>query len=227
MRGKWKSQLLNIEVQNDSRRLDRCIGRGILYASSIYYMEYGRIYTYPRYEGAWPVHSIWVCPTAPWYRHGTILDFKTKINCSPVGRCRPRQQSYDKLRLTFINIWGDSGPGQKDIFGFIWALTTASLSVEERIRILKEDFDMQMTQPVKETIDKYDWMLDLYGRKRFAEEKKQYGEERESRGIEKTKQNIALNMLKLKLHPDVINKATGMSMADILQLAKDNKLLDS
>ena len=53
------------------------------------------------------------------------------------------------------------------------------------------------------------------------------GEERESRGIEKTKQNIALNMLKLKLHPDVINKATGMSMADILQLAKDNKLLDS
>ena len=34
-----------------------------------------------------------------------------------------------------------------------------------------------MTQPVKETIDKYDWMLDLYGRKRFAEEKKQYGEE--------------------------------------------------
>ncbi len=86
---------------------------------------------------------------------------------------------------------------------------------------------MQMTQPIKETIDKYDWMLDLYGRKRFAEEKKQYGEERESRGIEKTKQNIALNMLKLKLHPDVINKATGMSMADILQLAKDNKLLDS
>ena len=32
---------------------------------------------------------------------------------------------------------------------------------------------MQMTHPVKETIDKYDWMLDLYGRKRFAEEKSQ------------------------------------------------------
>ena len=224
MRGKWKSQLLNIEVQNDSRRLDRCIGRGILYASSIYYMEYGRIYTYPRYEGAWPVHSIWVCPTAPWYRHGTILDFKTKMNCSPAGRCRPRQQSYDKLRLTFVNVWGDSGPGQKDIFGFIWALTTASLSVEERIRILKEDFDMQMTQPVKETIDKYDWMLDLYGRKRFTEEKKQYGEEEHEKGRQEGHEEDALNLLKLKIRPDIIQKATGISLGRLNQIALDNKL---
>ena len=98
---------------------------------------------------------------------------------------------------------------------------------------------MQMTQPVKETIDKYDWMLDLYGRKRFTEEKKQYGEEEHEKGRqeghekgrqkghEEEKERIALKMLKLKLHLDVINKATGMSMADILQLAKDNKLFDS
>ena len=84
-----------------------------------------------------------------------------------------------------------------------------------------------MTQPVKETIDKYDWMLDLYGRKRFAEEKKQYGEERELRGIEKTKQNIALNMLNEKYQLDEISRMTGMNMADILQLAKDNNLLDT
>ncbi len=89
----------------------------------------------------------------------------------------------------------------------------------------------QMTQPVKETIDKYDWMLDLYGRKRFVAEKKQYGEEEHEKGRqeghEEEKERIALNMLTLKLHPDVINKATGMSMADILQLAKDNNLLDA
>ena len=84
-----------------------------------------------------------------------------------------------------------------------------------------------MTQPIKETIDKYDWMLDLYGRKRFAEEKKQYGEERELRGIEKTTRTVVLNMLKAKYQLDEISRMTGMSTTDILQLAKDNNLLDA
>ena len=75
-----------------------------------------------------------------------------------------------------------------------------------------------MTQPIKETIDKYDWMLDLYGRKRFAQEKKEEHE--------KGHEEDALNMLKLKFDPEIIQKVTGMSMTDILQLAKDNKLLD-
>ena len=94
---------------------------------------------------------------------------------------------------------------------------------------------MQMTQPVKETIDKYDWMLDLYGCKRFATEKKQYGEEEHEKGrqegeqigIEKTTRKIALKMLKEKYILDDVAQMTGMSMGDILQLEKDNKLLDS
>ena len=76
----------------------------------------------------------------------------------------------------------------------------------------------QMTQPIKETIDKYDWMLDLYGRKRFAEEKKQYGEEEHEKGHEED----ALNMLKLKFDPEIIQKVTGISLERLSQIAKDN-----
>jgi hypothetical protein len=75
---------------------------------------------------------------------------------------------------------------------------------------------MQMTQPVKETIDKYDWMLDLYGRKRFAQEKKEEHE--------KGHEEDALNMLKLKFDPEIIQKVTGISQARLCQIALDNKL---
>ena len=75
---------------------------------------------------------------------------------------------------------------------------------------------MQMTQPVKETIDKYDWMLDLYGRKRFAQEK----EEDHQKGHEED----ALNMLKLKFNPEIIQKVTGISLERLNQIALDNKL---
>ena len=75
---------------------------------------------------------------------------------------------------------------------------------------------MQMTQPVKETIDKYDWMLDLYGRKRFTQEK----EAEHQKGHEED----ALNMLKLKFNPEIIKKVTGISLARLSQIALDNKL---
>ena len=224
-RGEWKPQLLNIEIQNDSRKLDRCIRRGMLYASGLYYMEYGMIYTYPKFEDAWKVNSIWICPTAPDERQGTILDFRTTIRCDPADSCNNLcPDSFDILRLTFVNVGGDSDLGQKDIRGFVWALTAPSLSPAERKKILKEDFGMDMTQTVEETIDDYDWFLDLYGRKRVAAEKKQCREEGERLGLEKGKREDIVNMLKMKYPLGDICKITGMRMEEILRIAKDNKL---
>ena len=224
MKEKSSSQLLNIEVQNDSRQLDRCINRGMLYSSGLYYMEYGTNYTYPRFEDSWPVNSIWVCPTAPLHRQGTILDFRTTVNCKPDGRYRPNCESYDKLRLTFINVGGDNGLGRRDIFGFIWTLTTSALSPEKRKRILKEEFNMQMTQPIEETIDKYELFLDLYGRKRYKSEMKRSCEKAEKKGRLKEKEVIVLNMLRAKYHLEEIVRMTGLDIQSILQLAKDNNL---
>ena len=69
--------------------------------------------------------------------------------------------------------------------GFIWVLTTPSLTVDERKTLLKEVFKMDMTQVVEKTLDHYDWLLDSYGRKRFADEKKQC----EKAGFEKGFEN--------------------------------------
>ncbi len=60
------------------------------------------------------------------------------------------------------------------------------------------------------------------------EKGRQEGHEKgRQKGHEEAKERIALKMLKLKLHLDVINKATDMSMVDIIQLAKDNNMLES
>ena len=238
LRAEWKPQLLDIEIQNDSRKLDRCIGRGMLYASGLYYMEYDMIYTYPQFEDSWKVNSIWICPSAPDDRQGTILDFKTKMGCDPPGSCNPCIDFYDKLRLTMVNVGSESGLGQKDIRGFVWALTTPVLSSEERKKILKEEFEMGMTQTVEESIDVYDWFLDMYGRKRYVaeiEQSERLGLEKgeklgfekgEKLGFEKGKREDVLNMLKKKKYSlDEISEITGLSEEEILQIAKDNNLV--
>ena len=95
---------------------------------------------------------------------------------------------------------------------------------------------MDMTQVVEKTLDHYDWLLDSYGRKRFADEKKQCekaGFERgeksgfekgERTGFEKGKESVIINMLKMKDPLDKISQATGKSTEEILRIARENNL---
>ena len=120
--------------------------------------------------------------------------------------------------------------------GFVWALTTPALTAGERKTTLKEVFKMDMTQAVEETIDHYDWLLDSYGRKRFADEKKQCRTEGEKTGFEKGektgfetgfekgRESVVINMLKMKDPLDRISQATGKSTEEILQIARENNL---
>ena len=163
LRGSRAPQLLNIEMQNDSRLLDRCIGRGMLYLSGIYYTEYEQIYKYPEFEKALKVNSVWICPAAPPERQGTVQRFRMMQEKMPNGGILPPFDFYDKLRLTFVNAGGVGGPGRRDICGFVWALTTPALSAETRKTLLKEAFRMEMTQVVEKQIDDFDWMLESYG----------------------------------------------------------------
>ena len=164
LRDSWTPQLLNIEMQNDSRQLDRCIGRGMLYVAGIYYTEYEMFYRYPEFEKALKMNSVWICPAAPPGRQGTVQTFRMTGAKKPDGGDLPPRDFYDKLRLTFVNAGETMRPYRRDICGFIWALTTLKLSAEARKTWLKEAFGMEMTQVVEKEIDDYDWYLQLCGR---------------------------------------------------------------
>ena len=187
-------------------------------------MEYDEFFTYPEFEKALKVNSVWICPSAPVARQGTVLHFRMSGKDSPKDMIRPSADAFDKLRLTVVNTGGTEGPNRKDICGFVWALTTTALSAGQRKSMLKEAFGMEMTQAVEKEIDKYDWMLVSYGEDRFKNEKKKCREEGEKNGIKKNSESIALNMLKSNYSPEEISSMTGLDMARILQIAKENNL---
>ena len=177
LRNSWTPQLLNIEMQNDSRQLDRGIGRGMLYVSGIYYTEYEQFYRYPEFEKALKVNAIWICPAAPLERQGTVQKFRMSAEETPAGGRLPPRDFYDKLRLTFVNAGGSMRPYRRDICGFVWALTTPSLSAETRKSWLKEAFDMEMTQIVEKEINEYNWFRELCGHELYEKKMKQYYKE--------------------------------------------------
>ncbi len=79
---------------------------------------------------------------------------------------------------------------------------------------------MEMTKVIEKEIDKYDLMLDSYGRKQFEREKKQCREE----GEKKKSESIALKLLEDNYPLEKISKVTGLDIPRILQLAKENNL---
>ena len=79
---------------------------------------------------------------------------------------------------------------------------------------------MEMTKVIEKEIDKYDWMLDSYGRKQFEREKKQCREE----GRVETSESIALKLLEDNYPLEKISRVTGLDIPRILQLAKKNNL---
>ena len=103
----------------------------------------------------------------------------------------------------------------------------------------EKEFAMEMTQTVEETVDDYDWFLELYGRKHYADERKKNYEEGEKLGLEKgeklglekgrreEKENTILNMLRKKYPLNEISEITGIDREGILRIAKDNNLLEA
>ena len=83
---------------------------------------------------------------------------------------------------------------------------------------------MEMTKVIEKKIDKYDWMLDSYGRNQFEREKKKCREEGRVEGRVETSESIALKLLEDNYPLEKISKVTGLDIPIILQLAKENNL---
>ena len=78
---------------------------------------------------------------------------------------------------------------------------------------------MKMMPVIEKEIDKYDWMLVSYGEDQFEKDKKKC---REEGRVEKS-ESIARNMLRSNYLPEEISKMTGLDIARINQLAKENR----
>ena len=85
---------------------------------------------------------------------------------------------------------------------------------------------MGMTQTVEESIDIYDWFLDMYGRKHYAADIEQSEKRGHEKGKREEKVITVLNMLRKKKYSlNEISEIAGLSEEEILQIAKDNNLV--
>ncbi len=230
-----RRELINIEIQNDAQNLERLIGRGIVYNSSIVCSEYGTVFRYPHYEMIEGVNAIWICPAAPSEWAGSTLCFNlNRAVSSREERLVLPKAVYDKFRLFFIGANLETGVEKRDIHGLVWTLTTQSLTAAERKKILTEVYEMDMTEALEKSVDESEeWVYNYYGRKRveqFREEGREEGreqgrEEGREQGREEEKRKNVLHLLKMRYSVKRIKTILQLSEDEILRIARDNNVI--
>ena len=238
-----RRKLINIEIQNDAQNLERLIGRGIVYNSSIVCSEYGTVFRYPHYEMIEGVNAIWICPAAPSEWAGSTLCFNlNKAVSSREERLVLSKDVYDKFRLFFIGANLETGVDKRDIHGLVWTLTTQSLTAAERKKILTEVYEMDMTEALEKSVDESEeWLYNYYGKERInqikaegreegrrkgREEGRRKGrEEGRRKGREEEKQKNVLHLLKMRYSIKRIKAILQLTEDEILRIARDNNAI--
>ena len=222
-----RRELINIEIQNDAQNLERLIGRGIVYNSSIVCSEYGTVFRYPYYEMIEGVNAIWICPAAPSEWAGSTLCFN--LNRTVISREKRLvlpKSVYDKFRLFFIGANLETGMDKRDIHGLVWTLTTQSLTAAERKKILTEVYEMDMTEALEKSVDESEeWVYNYYGRERVEQFREEGREEGRKEEREAERRRIIMRMLKMRYSIKRITAILQLSEDEILRIARDNNAI--
>ena len=177
------------------------------------------------------VNAIWICPAAPSEWAGSTLCFKlNRAVFSKDERLVLPNTVYDKFRLFFIGANLETGVDKRDIHGLVWTLTTQSLTVAERKKILMEVYEMDMTEALEKSVDESEeWVYNYYGRERveqFREEGREEGLEKgRKEGREEEKRKNVLHLLKMRYSIKRIKAILQLPEDEILRIAKENNVV--
>ena len=192
-----------MEAQNDASPGYPLTKRALYYCGRMLSAQYGREFVNAEYEKLKKVYSIWICTDGPLYKQNTINFYSVKED-SLIGEHVEPVSNYDLLTVVMIYTAKDFMNLQDDVIKMLSVLLSRNLDAQERMNILEKDFNIAMTEEVKQEVDE---MCNL------------------SKGVrEDVHKETALEMLKGGEKLSKIIKYSTLAKDAVLALAKENGL---
>ena len=197
--------IINIEAQNKYSAGYPLIKRGIYYASRLISAQRGTVFYKEDYGKLQKVYSIWICIDGLNLKEPKITEFSLDKKEYLGRRKQIEKKDYDLIDIIIIRLCEDPDNYDSKIVKLLTYLITNKYDLEERKRVLKEDYNIKMEEV-------YEGVNDMSS---LSEAVFQEGREE---GREEGKLEIAKNMLKDNLPLEVIVKYTGLSKEEIEKL---------
>ncbi len=193
--------IINIEAQNKYSAGYPLVKRGIYYASRLISAQRGTIFYKEDYGKIQKVYSIWICIDDLKLKEPKLTEF-TLAKEERLGRRKQiEKKDYDLIDIIIIRLCENPSNYGSDIIKLLTCLLTNKYDLEERKRILKEDYNIGMKEIYKGVTD-----MSSLSEAVFQE------------GKLEGKLEIAKNMLMQNLSITMISECTGLSKEEIEKL---------
>lgn len=141
--------IINIEAQNDFYPGYPLIKRGIYYCSRMISSQYGTEFIEAHYEKIKKVYSI--CPHPPKNRENTITRYFIQEE-NLIGKALEKRENYDLMTVIMICLGHSGSDRYQGILKLLDVLLSSEKEVEEKKKILQEDFDIRMTKALESEV---------------------------------------------------------------------------
>ncbi len=142
--------IVNVEAQGRFDPGYPLIKRGIYYCSRMISAQYGTEFTHSQYQNIKKVCSIWVCLTPPKERRNSITRYRL-VEENLVGTVREPVRNYDLLSVVMLCL-GGADEDCDGVLRLLDVLFSTDTAVEEKKRILQDDFEIPMTQTLESEV---------------------------------------------------------------------------
>lgn len=143
--------IINIEAQNDFYPGYPLVKRGIYYCSRMISSQYGTEFIEAHYEKMKKVYSIWICPHPPKNRENTITRYFIQEE-NLIGEALEKRENYDLMTVIMICLGRSGSDRYQGILKLLDVLLSSEREVEEKKKILQEEFDIRMTKTLESEV---------------------------------------------------------------------------
>ena len=140
--------IINVEVQGKFNTGYPMIKRAIFHCSRMISAQYGTEFIHSEYQKIKKVYSIFVCMTPPQKRQNSITRYRlTEENL--VGNVKEAVKNYDLLSVVILCLGGADDENYDGVLKLLDVLLSSEVGASERRRILRDDFDIPMTETLE------------------------------------------------------------------------------
>ncbi|MCD7905571.1 MAG: hypothetical protein LUG24_08420, partial [Clostridiales bacterium] len=143
--------IINVEAQNDFAPKYPLLKRAVYYCSRLISDQYNKEFSNSEYGKIKKVVSIWICCDPPKNKQNTITRFSLKEQ-NIIGEARYNFKDYDLLDIVMVCLGQRGSENYKNCLKLVEVITSSDLSAQERLNIMKNDFNIKITKNIEEEV---------------------------------------------------------------------------
>ena len=150
--------IINVEPQKTTKKIDyKLMKRAVYYATRLISSQKEKEFEKDDYNKLKKIFSIWVCMDVQNYRADSIQEYRLQEKVLH-GNFKDEVKNYDLITIIILNL--GEGKTTHKLLNLLHLLFMELKTSEEKEKILREDYEIEITRDMKEELSKMGGLME-------------------------------------------------------------------